>query len=249
MCIIATERHESRRIDNQLRGRAGRQGDPGSSQFFVALDDDIMRIFGGEQIAKIMDFLKIEEDQPIEHGMVSKSIESAQVKVEGFFFDQRKRLVEFDDVMNNHREIIYRKRRKLLEMAGGSADTGIDDDATTSLKEEILGYIESEIRTIVMSKGAGPFEMSESDVITKEFAHIIPFDDASQNRLRETISQQSSAEAVVELLLDVVRQTYQSREEGLGAELMRELEKYVTMSTIDEKWMDHLDKVDRGHHC
>lgn len=244
LCIIATERHESRRIDNQLRGRAGRQGDPGSSQFFVALDDDIMRIFGGEQIAKIMDFLKIEEDQPIEHGMVSKSIESAQVKVEGFFFDQRKRLVEFDDVMNNHREIIYRKRRKLLEMAGGSVDTGIDDDATTSLKEEIFGYIESEIRTIVMSKGAGPFEMSESDVITKEFAHIIPFDDASQNRLRETISQQSSAEAVVELLLDVVRQTYQSREEGLGAELMRELEKYVTMSTIDEKWMDHLDKVD-----
>ncbi|PIQ81311.1 MAG: preprotein translocase subunit SecA, partial [Candidatus Pacebacteria bacterium CG11_big_fil_rev_8_21_14_0_20_34_55] len=112
--ILGTERHESRRIDNQLRGRSGRQGDPGASQFFVSLEDEIMRIFGGEQIAKVMDFLKIEEDQPIEHSMIGKSIESAQVKVEGFFFDQRKRLVEFDDVMNRQRDIIYKRRKRLL---------------------------------------------------------------------------------------------------------------------------------------
>ncbi len=240
LCIIATERHESRRIDNQLRGRSGRQGDPGSSQFFVALDDDIMRIFGGEQIAKVMDFLKIEEDQPIEHGMVSKSIESAQVKVEGFFFDQRKRLVEFDDVMNQHREIIYRKRRRLLEMAGETSN----DAETETLKSEILGYIEEEIRSIVNQRGAGPFDQTDSDGIVKDFIKVIPFDDGSQSRLRDTVSQQSNADAVIDLLLDVIKQTYASREKSLGLELARELERYTTLSTIDEKWMDHLDEID-----
>ena len=113
--VIGSERHESRRIDNQLRGRAGRQGDPGTTRFFVALDDEIMRIFGGDQIAKVMTMMKMPENVPIEHGMVSKAIENAQTKVEGFYFDQRKHVVEYDDVMNKQREIIYGIRKKILE--------------------------------------------------------------------------------------------------------------------------------------
>jgi preprotein translocase subunit SecA len=135
--IVGSERHESRRIDNQLRGRAGRQGDPGSTQFFVALEDEIMRLFGGAQIAKLMDFMKLDEDQAIEHGMIGNAIQSAQVKVEGFFFDQRKRLVEFDDVMNKQREVIYKRRRRVLEdgqeaieIAREAEQQGKKDDAT-----------------------------------------------------------------------------------------------------------------------
>ena len=154
--ILGTERHESRRIDNQLRGRAGRQGDPGSSQFFVALEDEIMRIFGGEQIAKIMDFLKIEENQPIEHSMVGKSIESAQVRVETFFFDQRKRLVEFDDVLNKQREIIYHRRRRLLE-----ASTA-EDSEKTGLKEQVLDYVTDEVRSLVTMHAPEDFTETET---------------------------------------------------------------------------------------
>lgn len=229
--IIGTERHESRRIDNQLRGRAGRQGDPGSSQFFIALDDEIMRVFGGEQIAKVMDFLKIEEDQPIEHGMVGKSIESAQVKVEGFFFDQRKRLVEFDDVMNKHREIIYHRRRRLLEQS-------------ENLREEIEGFLEGEVRSIVVSKMADGFTSDEYSALVKEFVTIIPFDDGSQKRLLSDVKKLKEEQALTDRLLEVVQSTYNSREKMLGANQLRMLERMVVLSTIDEKWMDHLDEVE-----
>ena len=113
--VIGTERHESRRIDNQLRGRSGRQGDPGASRFYVSLEDDIMRLFGGDQVSRLMDIFKLPEDVPLEHAMVSRALEQAQVKVEGFHFDNRKHLVEYDDVLNKHREIVYRRRRKILE--------------------------------------------------------------------------------------------------------------------------------------
>jgi preprotein translocase subunit SecA len=109
--VIGTERHDSRRIDNQLRGRSGRQGDPGSSRFYVSLEDDLMRIFGGDKIAGIMTMLKIPEEEAIEHSMVSKALESAQVKVEGFYFDMRKRVVDYDDVMNKHRQVIYQRNK------------------------------------------------------------------------------------------------------------------------------------------
>lgn len=229
--IIGTERHESRRIDNQLRGRAGRQGDPGTSQFFVALEDEIMRLFGGEQIAKIMDFLKIEEDQPIQHSMVSKSIESAQVKVEGFFFDQRKRLVEFDDVMNKQREVIYKRRRRLLELS-------------ENLKEEVLKYIESEVEALVSLRAPDKFTDEEYDAIVKEFVRIIPFDDSSQAELRESLKKLTTTEAITDQLMDIVKQTYQTREDTVSTQNMRMLEKVVMLSTIDEKWMDHLDEMD-----
>lgn len=233
--VIGTERHESRRIDNQLRGRSGRQGDPGASQFFVALEDDIMRIFGGEQISKVMDMLKIEENQPIEHGMVSKSIESAQVKVEGFFFDQRKRLVEFDDVMNKQREIIYERRRRLLKQAN------TQDENETSLHDQIMGYIEDEVRSIATLHAPTEGTEEEYHELVNEFSKLIPFDHASQKQLAKTLTASDNVE---ETLLNVAKDAYASREKTLGEEHLATLERLVTLSTIDEKWMDHLDAMD-----
>lgn len=240
--IIGTERHESRRIDNQLRGRSGRQGDPGTSQFFVSLEDEIMRIFGGEQIAKIMDFLKIDENMPIEHGMVSKSIESAQVKVEGFFFDQRKRLVEFDDVMNKQREVIYNRRRRLLEQGSKVADTIETDDS--SLKDLIQGYVENEVSATVSLYAPSGYTAEEYDTIVKEFSKIIPFDQASQKQLQSKIDKLTDTDAIIETLTEVAHDVYESKEKQLGESSMRELERVVTLTTIDQKWMDHLDAMD-----
>ncbi len=242
--IIGSERHESRRIDNQLRGRAGRQGDPGSSQFFIALEDEIMRLFGGAQISKMMDFLKIEEDQPIEHGMVGSAIQSAQIKVEGFFFDQRKRLVEFDDVMNKQREIIYKRRRRILEQSQPDV-TGKNAHAKRDiLKQEIISYIDTDVQLMVHNRAPQNFTEDEFDAIVKEFTKIIPFDDRSQQELRNTISTDTSAEAIIDRLKEIVRSTYDSREEVLNSVVMRDLERFVMLSTIDEKWMDHLDEMD-----
>ncbi|MCC6710819.1 MAG: preprotein translocase subunit SecA [Candidatus Pacebacteria bacterium] len=234
--IIGTERHESRRIDNQLRGRAGRQGDPGSSQFFVSLADDVMRIFGGEQIAKVMDFLKIEEDQPIEHSMVSKSIESAQVKVEGFFFDQRKRLVEFDDVMNKHREILYGRRRRLLEAAEA-------EDAET-LRSQILEYLDTEVETIVANRTAEGFSDEMYEALIKDLIKLIPFDETSQKRILKDISATENEAEIIEKFREIIHKTYESRKKVLGEDVLANLEKVVVLSTIDEKWMDHLDEID-----
>lgn len=236
--ILGTERHESRRIDNQLRGRSGRQGDPGSSQFFVALEDEIMRIFGGEQISKIMDFLRIEENQPIEHSMVSKSIESAQVRVETFFFDQRKRLVEYDDVLNKQREIIYQRRRRLLETATA------DEPDSTGLKEQILEYIKDEVDSLIALNT--PTERSESEFhqLVTEFSKIIPFDQASQNRILKQLSDSTSNDDIEEKLTKIALDTYESKEKTVGSDEMRHLENIITISTIDSKWMDHLDAIE-----
>lgn len=245
--ILGTERHESRRIDNQLRGRSGRQGDPGSSQFFVSLEDEIMRIFGGEQIAKIMDFLKIDENQPIEHPMVSKSLESAQVKVEGFFFDQRKRLVEFDNVMNKQREIIYDRRRRLLEQASLEAtpvQEEREEELEQSLRKQILGYIEDEVASIVSLNAPQEFADQEYDRLINEFSKLIPFDQASQDALKQKICNFTDAESITEELTEIARSTYEAKEKTVGSEQMRNLERIVTISTIDEKWMDHLDAMD-----
>ena len=256
LAIVGTERHESRRIDNQLRGRAGRQGDPGSSQFFVSLDDEIMRIFGGEQIAKVMTFLKIEEQQAIENKMVSKAIESAQTKVESFFFDQRKRLVDFDDVMNKHREIIYARRRRLLEVATISINSSDSDDQLanpiidmsgqeTTLKEQILDYVKQELSFSLSNRLALEDPDSNTyDLIIKDFIKIIPFDEASQRGLNKKITKETDPELLLEQLMKVVNQTYELREDKIGEALMRELEKFVILSTIDEKWMDHLDMIE-----
>ncbi|OQX50627.1 preprotein translocase subunit SecA [candidate division CPR3 bacterium 4484_211] len=187
--VIGTERHEARRIDNQLRGRAGRQGDPGSSRFFVALDDDLMRVFGGDRIAKMMERFNFPEDLPIEHPLITKSLETAQKKVESYNFDIRKHLVEYDDVINKQREIIYRLRRKILEKK--------------SLKETIL------------KKLAGKNKNSASQISPKPS------------------SEESSAQ-----------KAYLAKEQELGPETMRKLERAIYLSTLDQLWMDHIDAID-----
>jgi preprotein translocase subunit SecA len=259
--IIGSERHESRRIDNQLRGRSGRQGDPGSTQFFLALEDEIMRLFGGNQIAKLMDFLKIEEDQPIEHGMVSKAIESAQVKVEGFFFDQRKRLVEFDDVMNKQREVIYKRRLRILKQSTDEIATleekpakGRGKTSTTTtpsslspeqtLRDMVITAIESEIRSVVTARASDSFSSDELDAIVRAFVTIIPFDTASQHELRRGLESLGESNAVMNRLTEIAIQTYQSREDAVSAVHMRNIERTCLLTAIDEQWMDHLDEMD-----
>ena len=227
--VIGTERHESRRIDNQLRGRAGRQGDPGSSRFFVSLEDDIMRLFGGEQVAKLMTFFNLPEDVPLEHGMVSKAIEQAQIKVEGFHFDSRKHLVEYDDVLNKQREIIYKRRRSALE--GGN------------LQDKVIEALSQEISQMVGMYAPEKGEIEREKIIT-EFVSIIPFDEPSQKQLLVQINQMQTASEIVEFLTKLATDLYAQREKQFSEEVMRQIERWVSLSTIDNLWMDHLSAID-----
>ncbi len=213
--VIGTERHESRRIDNQLRGRAGRQGDPGSSRFYIGLDDDIMRIFGGDQVAKLMTMFNIPENQPLEHPLVTRSIEQAQKKVEGLNFDSRKNLVEYDDIMNKQREIIYAMRRKVFD--------NVRD------KDEIMGKVDREIEAIKSL-------YDDKEKVVEEFSAIIPFDPESQKRIVANFATTDLAQ--------VAKETYEAREKQLGMEVMKDVERYVMLSVIDNLWMDHLDAID-----
>lgn len=235
--VIGTERHESRRIDNQLRGRSGRQGDAGASRFFVALDDDIMRLFGGDKIAGIMTRFNMPDDVPLEHPLVSKSIENAQVKVEGFNFDTRKHLVEYDDVLNKQREIIYAERREILENAAG-------EDA--SLREDILEKVHKAIRNLVelavVSDTAQTGALNEE--IVNAFCMIIPFDDASKQQLVAQLQQEHGTEPKIAFLTKLADDLYTKREEQLSSPLMRQIEKYVMLSVIDNLWMNHLDAIE-----
>lgn len=243
--IMGTERHESRRIDNQLRGRSGRQGDPGTSQFYISLEDEMMRVFGGEQISKVMNFLKIDESQPIENGMISKAIESAQIKVEGFFFDQRKRLVEFDDVMNKQREIIYKRRRRLLESSAKleelDAQTG---EQELSLREDIRRMISQEITSLVSQYAPTQYEASEYHTLAKEFCRIVPFDQPSQQAIAKKLQEAGTAEDITTELERIVEKAYKSRITQFGEEPMAVLERIVVLSSLDSKWMDHLDAME-----
>jgi preprotein translocase subunit SecA len=235
--VIGTERHESRRIDNQLRGRSGRQGDPGNSRFFVALDDDIMRLFGGDRIASIMTRFNMPEDVPLEHALVSKSIENAQVKVEGFNFDTRKHLVEYDDVLNKQREIIYKLRRSILEKS---------DDKEASLKEELQKRLHKVITTnvnvAVAQEADEPLAMNEK--IIENFNTIIPFDEASKKQLVSQLEQRHTSEEKAEFLTQINDDLYIKREEQVGQQLMRQVERIVMLSVIDNLWMNHLDAMD-----
>lgn len=234
--IIGTERHESRRIDNQLRGRAGRQGDPGTSRFFVALDDEIMRLFGGDTIAGLMTRFNMPEDIPLEHSLVSRAIEQAQVKVEGFNFDSRKHLVEYDDVLNKQREIIYKLRREALEVA---TDEKI-------LKKEISEKIASSIETLVSMAHAEEVVggKSANQKIVEEFVNIIPFDEASQKQLLLQLEQFPTSDAKTAFLQGLAKDLYENREKQLGSALMQQVEKFVVLSVVDTFWMDHLAAVD-----
>ena len=231
--VIGTERHESRRIDNQLRGRAGRQGDPGKSRFFVSLDDEIMRLFGGDRIAGIMGRFNMPEDVPLEHPLVSKAIENAQIKVEKHYFDYRKYTVEYDDVLNKQREIIYSLRRQALE----GKDT----------KEKVLSWFSSHISLLAnraMDVTAFTENLSADEALMKEFVTIIPFDEASQKQLVAQLSALQTNKEKEDLLVDVTLKTYEMKEKELGEDVMRQAEKFVILSVIDNYWMSHLDAME-----
>ncbi|MDP2661921.1 MAG: preprotein translocase subunit SecA [Dehalococcoidia bacterium] len=225
--IIGTERHEARRIDNQLRGRAGRQGDPGSSRFYVSLEDDVMRRFGGDRIKGFMEWAGMEEDVPIEHGLVSKAIENAQTKVEGHNFDIRKHLVEYDDVMNKHREVIYEERRKIL--------SGAD------LKSNITDMIEQEIRGLVnhhlLDEHGDNWDLLS---LVSSMKTILPL---PSDLDEEQLSLMSKNE-IEEELLGLAESLYEEKEKELGPENMRVLERVVMLQIVDRHWVNHLTSMD-----
>ncbi len=226
--IIGTERHESRRIDNQLRGRCARQGDPGSSKFFLSLEDDLMRLFGSDNIAGIMDKLGMEDDEPIEHSLVTKSIESAQKKVEARNFSIRKHVLEYDDVMNQQREVIYAQRRKILH------------------QEDLSGNIKEMIEKVVartMSMYAPPEVYSEDWDLEALINYAEDFY-APHGLLKVEELQNLSREELDEYLHKVADDHYNAREAAVGSELMRELENLVMLKVVDNHWMEHLDSMD-----
>jgi len=227
--ILGTERHESRRIDNQLRGRSGRQGDPGSSRFYLSLEDDLLRIFGGERITGIMEKLGMEEGEPIEHNMISRAIENAQSKVEGHNFDIRKQLLEYDDVMNQQREVIYRQRREAL--------SGKD------LKAEIQEMIRDKAEEIAGTfAGDNPhpeeWDLKElRDVVYKQFNfRLNGFDEQTLDGLNR--------DGLAEMIYEEAAIKYQEREAAVGSEEFRQLERLVMLQTVDNLWKDHLLSMD-----
>ncbi|MBI3397380.1 preprotein translocase subunit SecA [Candidatus Woesebacteria bacterium] len=228
--VIGTERHEARRVDNQLRGRAGRQGDPGSSKFYLSLEDDLMRIFGGEQISGIMDRLSLPEDQPIENSLVSRAIEQAQVKVEGFHFDMRKRLVEFDDVANQQRDIVYKLRQRVL----GSND----------LKDEVLGKIGHQIERITLLSWMEGETKPDYERVIGMLLDIVPFDQSSIQRVRSEAEKIASREDLNKLLMKVINDVHASRQKEMGDTVMRQIEKFAYLGSIDHLWIDHIDRID-----
>jgi len=233
--VIGTERHESRRIDNQLRGRSGRQGDNGESRFFVALDDEIMRLFGGDTIAGIMTRFNMPEDVPLTHPIISRAIEQAQGKVEGFNFDMRKHLVDYDDVINRQREIIYKKRRQ-----------GLEKTQEDILKPEILEKIDTSITGLVSLNSSDAYKegTTADEKIVEDFTTIIPFDDISKKQIVSQLVQLSDINSKSEFLQNLAKDLYEKREKDLGVELMRQIERFVTLSVIDALWVDHLDAIE-----
>ncbi len=226
--IIGTERHESRRIDNQLRGRCARQGDPGSSKFFLSLEDDLMRLFGSDNIAGIMDKLGMEDDEPIEHSLVTKSIENAQKKVEGRNFNIRKYVLEYDDVMNQQREVIYAQRKKIL--------------AKADLREDIMEMVEKVVdRTMAMY---APAEVYSEDWDLQALIRYAEEFFAPHGLLNADELGNLSREELDEYLHKVADEHYKAREAAIGSDLMRELENLVMLKVVDNHWMEHLDSMD-----
>ena len=227
--ILGTERHESRRIDNQLRGRAGRQGDPGSSRFYLALEDDLLRIFGGERISGIMNKLGMEEGEPIENALITRAIENAQSKVEGHNFEIRKQLLEYDDVMNQQREVIYQQRRETL--------TG--ENLRPSI-ETIIGEMAHNMAVGIANSQQHPEEWDWSrlnEAVLKQFNFRIDSPDA------DTLDG-LTAEGLAQYIEDAALKIYQEREDDIGAENMRSLERHIMLMTVDSLWKDHLLSMD-----
>jgi preprotein translocase subunit SecA len=226
--ILGTERHESRRIDNQLRGRSGRQGDPGSSRFFLALEDDLLRIFGGERITGIMEKLGMEEGEPIEHNLISRAIENAQAKVEGHNFDIRKQLLEYDDVMNQQREVIYRQRRETL--SGKSLRGSVEEMIFEKAEEIAAAYADEKMLPEEWDiKGL-------QEAVYKQFNLRLHMDD-------DTLEGMSS-EGLAQLIYDSAIRIYDEKEAAIGPEDFRTLERMVMLQVVDNLWKDHLLSMD-----
>ncbi len=225
--VVGTERHEARRIDNQLRGRAGRQGDPGQSRFFLSLEDDLMRRFGGSSLSKIMDRLGVDEDLPLEAGMVSKAIEQAQTRVEGYNFDMRKHVLEYDDVVNKQREVIYDQRRKVL--------------AEANLKPTILNmvdeYLENLVHTYTQAKYPEDWDLK---ALHQAVLRIMPLPAGET----PDAWAQLTREEIIERLKAIARKDYEEKEQRLGAEEMRRIERLLMIQSIDRRWVRHLTDLD-----
>lgn len=217
--VLGSERHESRRIDNQLRGRSGRQGDPGETQFFVSTEDELMRIFGGDRIGGIMERLRVDDETPIENRIISRSLEAAQKKVEGFNFDQRKTVVQYDDVMNRHRRAVYTMRREILMQV--------------STKKRIQEFLKEEVALLVASP------QSTTDQFETILTEVFPFDEATLDRLFD-----AEASKFENVLLTEAEELYEQREATFTAEVMRKLERDVYLQVLDNLWMQHLENMD-----
>lgn len=228
LAIIGTERHESRRIDNQLRGRAGRQGDPGSSQFFLSLEDDLLRIFGGDNIKKFMEKMGLEEDEEIRSSMVSSAIQKAQKRVEERNFDIRKYVLEYDDVMNQQRKVVYEQRRKILE--------GQD------MKDQILNMVD-----MLINHGLETYANPKLYPEEWDFDALIKYCEKyflAPGEVKLDEIENMSREEIGRKLMDIAHDTYEAREKSIGSSMMRELEKAVMLKVVDSKWMEHLDDMD-----
>ncbi|MCC6048388.1 MAG: preprotein translocase subunit SecA [Thermodesulfobacterium sp.] len=223
--IIGTERHESRRIDNQLRGRAGRQGDPGASRFFLSLEDDLLRLFGSDKIKAFIDKLGLPEGEPLEHPWLSKAIEQAQKKVEAYHFDIRKHLLEYDDVMNMQREVIYSQRKEILK--------------SESIKDWILSLIDETCEELVEETTSNErnLQPEEVEALVKRYQEVF----ALPLKLPENLTTKSE---VIAYLQDFTKQKYEEKEKNIGSDLMRNLEKYFLLTTIDNLWKEHLLMLD-----
>ncbi len=254
--VIGTERHESRRIDNQLRGRAGRQGDNGATQFYVSMEDDLMRIFGSDRVKGMMDRLGIPDDQPIENGLVSSSIEKAQHRVEGHHFDTRKHLLDYDDVLNKHRTLIYERRREVIE--------AYEKPDVESLKPKLLELIEDEVEQVIMFHTGDPSVESERfpggpqnpDFNAKEIVEVIetmvPLD-AETKKSFETLAQETgkdklhlaeSRTKLIETVMGAVTKAYTFAEEKIGdRQKLKDLERTVILRSMDRMWIDHLSAM------
>ena len=217
--VLGSERHESRRIDNQLRGRSGRQGDPGITQFFVSTEDDLMRVFGGERIASVMERLKVDDETPIENRIISKSLEGAQKKVEGFHFDQRKNVVQYDDVMNRHRRATYAMRKEILK--------------AEDISKRIKIFINDEAKSLAISTEV------TSDNYEDIIKYVFPFDEPTLDKLFD-----SDASNFEKVLSTSAKNLYITKEELFSPEIMRKVEREVYLQVLDNLWMQHLENMD-----
>jgi len=235
LMIVGTERHEARRIDNQLRGRAGRQGDPGVSQFFVSLEDELMRRFGGDKMKNMMDRLGLPEDQPIQNAIISKTIENAQNKIEGFNFDIRKHVLDYDDVMNKQREVVYKRRKEILE--------------AKDFKSEIMNDISEEVERMASFHTAGEEFDWKINELFSELNGIFPLSDDVKKQLEIIQNDKSKNEIekrgmLHDYLMDLAKTAYGQKEKEIGEESMRIIERAITLQTIDTLWMNHLEEID-----